>query len=167
MTDETLFEAAAAGEAPLDAFLIRRWLELSPETLRVDALPIPPDGCVMLTNVGRVGDDPLIPRLLADARRLVLFRELGPFLSASRLALLVPRDAAETDAHLERIGTLFRGNLDFLTMARRLVELTRENAALNSVRDELRQTQAELAALRNSRVLRFVRAVRTRLFGRV
>jgi hypothetical protein len=172
---------------PLDAFLVRWWAGQHPGFVedRAGASPLladrppasgprlwlvaapdfptlapEPGDSILVLGVGRVGEDALLPRLLADPRRLVLFREVCPFLAASSLALLYPAECAGTPERLERLEEVFTGNLDFLTMARHLVELTRENAELSAAREDLREARAEVAALQSSRALRLARAVR-------
>jgi hypothetical protein len=87
---------------------------------------------------------------VGDACRRAVFvllplRELAPCLSASTLALVHARECDEVCEVLERVGLLFAGNFDFLSLAEQGVAAAQEAVAL---RDLLQSAREELILLR-------------------
>lgn len=92
--------------------------------------------CLVVLNIGPVGDSPALETLLtiagsATPYRLTLLRELAPSLASSQLGVVQRRDWPEGAAMLERLAGLFRGNLDFLRLAHENAVLREEIDALH------------------------------------
>ena len=107
--------------------------------------------CLAVPGVGKTGADPGVETLLAlagshSAYRLTLMRELAPALAESELAIISRHSWPDGAALLERVALSFRGNFDFLRLARENVQLHEHIAGLRSIIadqkreiDELRQ----------------------------
>jgi hypothetical protein len=91
---------------------------------------------VLLKPLGLIGEDPAIEGLLAWARAaglgLTPVRDLAPFLSSSRMAILYRPDDAQVTDLLKRIRRLFTGNFDFLTLAHQAFAQGQSNALLDA-----------------------------------
>jgi hypothetical protein len=102
---------------------------------RYFAWPGPPTLFVM--PVGRTGECGILDAVLHCTRSQTgwtasLPREWCPFLATSRLAVVHPAGDPTLRECLDRISWMYQGNFDFLSMARRMVDLELECQALRS-----------------------------------
>jgi hypothetical protein len=103
--------------------------------LVADVLDRYPGSLVLLSPLGPTGASPSLEAALAvcaadPAYRLALFREVSPFLAASRLGLIHPARSPEADAVLDRVRRAFGGNFQFLGLLRTVSEQAARLAAV-------------------------------------
>ena len=107
-----------------------------------------PNAIVLFVPLGATGADARLGELLLWTQqndlRIAALRELSPFLAASRLAVVFPRQDTELAETLKRIQRLFTGNFDFLTLAHQVYTLSRSNA---TVETQLKETTVKIVAL--------------------
>jgi hypothetical protein len=107
-TDAFIF---VSGNTPTVAADVERWLNLLPSAI------------VLVFGLGPVGDCAALDALLqrfptGSSRRLMLLRESGEALSASKLGMVAERDNAAAEAALQRLKQWFTSNYSFLGLLR-------------------------------------------------
>jgi hypothetical protein len=89
---------------------------------------------VLVWPAGRIGASAVLDQCLAFCRggdrRLILPRELSPFLAASQLAMICRTDDVRAGTILDRIGSAFAGNFRFLDLLQDSIQSAAKIATL-------------------------------------
>lgn len=120
-------EPSPHGEADTDTILFIHGRHATVDADVASWLNHLPNAIVLVFGLGAIGDCAAIDALLqrfpsGSRRRLVLLRDCGEVLSASRLGMVSDRDNRSAEVALARLKQLFTGNYSFLGLLRTVME---------------------------------------------